>query len=88
MTKWEKGPPGWILATLVSVNVLAVVWLAGLGVGSFLELLSIAGADLLKWSATVVGLWLTYKFAKGRRFWRQEDDYDDEPTGGPYIGGA
>lgn len=66
-TTWRKGPPGWIIAILVTLNILLSWHLAGLGVAGYLALWAAAGTAMLSWSGTVVGLWLAYRVATANR---------------------
>lgn len=64
ISTWRKGPPGWIVALAISLNVVVSWHLAGLNFAGYLSLWEAGGTALLSWSGTSVGLWLAYRVAR------------------------
>lgn len=52
---WDSGPPGWLAQWLVTLSVLAIVFLAGSGVGEFRELMAESG----EWIVALIPVSLT-----------------------------
>ena len=62
MKGWIKdGPPGWPIQWAITLSVLSFLWLAGLGVKRFFDLVTAAQGALVAIIPAAMAPWLAYK---------------------------
>jgi len=74
----KDGLPGWIPQSVVTLSVLVVIFLAGMDVARFFELMQEAGVAIVGLIPVSLSPWLAYKYGIRREEMKNGVDLDEE----------